>query len=100
MPDRPQSWGMALMGGILLLAGCRRFHKEPFEKVPLAKGEVQATHVAERSNLVVERVRFWSNEMNEPRFFLALLPKSPRPVEDVFILNHGWEDRPDSCSVS
>jgi enterochelin esterase-like enzyme len=86
---------MALVGSILLLAGCRRLHKEPFEKLPLAKGEEQAARLAERANLVVERIRFWSNEMNEPRFFLALLPKSPKRVEDVFILNHGWADRPE-----
>jgi enterochelin esterase-like enzyme len=95
MPDWPRSWGMALMSGVLLLAGCRRLYKEPFEKLPLAQGEVQAARLAERSNLVVERVRFWSREMNEPRYFLALLPKSPEPAKDVFILNHGWADRPE-----
>jgi enterochelin esterase-like enzyme len=83
------------MGGILLLAGCRRLYKEPFEKIPLARGEVQAVRLAERPNLVVERIRFWSEEMNEPRFFLALAPKSPKTVEDVFLLNHGWSDRPE-----
>ncbi|MCL4488898.1 MAG: alpha/beta hydrolase-fold protein [Chloroflexi bacterium] len=93
--DGPRSWGKLLMSGILLLAGCRRLHKEPFEKLPLARNDVQAVQLDERANLIVERVRFWSAEMNEPRFFLALLPKTSKQVNEVFILNHGWKDRPE-----
>ncbi|HET9406780.1 MAG TPA: alpha/beta hydrolase-fold protein [Candidatus Sulfotelmatobacter sp.] len=118
-----------------LFVGCGRMHKEPFEKAPLARGEIQVVRLSEKSNLYIERVRFWSDEMNEPRFFLALIPKSPGPSStsppqasvneksgassksekqgsssnkevretpaapfrpsEVFILNHGWTDRPE-----
>jgi enterochelin esterase-like enzyme len=33
--------------------------------------------------------------MNEPRFFLALVPKTQVPPSEVFILNLGWRDRPE-----
>jgi len=122
-------WSRPLTGLALatsLLTSCGRMHKEPFEKAPLARGEIQVVRLGEESHLFVERVRFWSDEMNEPRFFLALIPKAPtaaptagssqnkgksapvsrpeskggdakepfRPSE-VFILNHGWTDRPE-----
>ncbi|MGP8271309.1 MAG: alpha/beta hydrolase [Terracidiphilus sp.] len=86
--------GLALLP-TLLLAACGRMHKEPFEKVPLATGQIERVRLSERTNLVVERVRFWSNEMNEPRFFLALVPKTQSPPSEVLILNHGWSDRPE-----
>ena len=79
----------------LFLAACGRMHKEPFEKVPLAPGQITRVQVSERPNLVVERIRFWSNEMNEPRFFLALVPKTPAALSEALILNHGWSDRPE-----
>ena len=89
--------GLALLA-TLLLPACRQ-HKEAFEKAPLAPGQIEVVRLSERANLVVERIRFWSKEMNEPRFFLALVPKtSPKtPVtpSEVFILNHGWRDRPE-----
>jgi enterochelin esterase-like enzyme len=72
-----------------------RQHKEPFEKAPLAPGQIEVAHLSERANLVVERIRFWSHEMNEPRFFLALVPKTKVAPSEVFILNHGWRDRPE-----
>jgi enterochelin esterase-like enzyme len=113
----------------MFLVGCGRMHKEPFEKAPLVRGEIQVVRLSEESHLFVDRVRFWSDEMNEPRFFLVLVPKAPsapspapaphssarqpeagnkgksshvpasasepfRPSE-VFILNHGWTDRPE-----
>ncbi len=79
----------------LLLSACRRMHKEPFEKAPLAPGQIEVVRLSERANLVVERIRFWSYEMNEPRFFLALVPKTQVAPSEVFILNHGWWDRPE-----
>ncbi len=122
---RPANWAFLATS---LLLGCGRMHKEPFEKAPLARGQIQVVRLSEESNLYVDRVRFWSEEMNEPRFFLALIPKKPaansamhvapispenpgspnqnkpappasasepfRPSE-VFILNHGWSDRPE-----
>lgn len=86
--------GLALLP-TLLLAACGRMHKEPFEKAPLAPDQIVRVRLAERPNLVVERIRFWSREMNEPRFFLALVPKTKAPPSEVLILNHGWSDRPE-----
>lgn len=80
----------------LLLAACGRMHKQPFEKLPIAPGQIEVSKISERANLTVERIRFWSGEMNEPRFFLALIPKTKTPPSEVFILNHGWADRPES----
>jgi enterochelin esterase-like enzyme len=78
----------------LFLPSCVQ-HKEAFEKAPLARGQIEVVRLSERTNLSVERVRFWSNEMNEPRFFLALVPKTTVAPSEVFILNHGWRDRPE-----
>jgi enterochelin esterase-like enzyme len=86
--------GLTLLA-TLLMPACRRMHKEPFEKAPLFPGQIEVVRLSERANLTVERVRFWSNEMNEPRFFLALIPKTHAPPSEVFILNHGWWDRPE-----
>lgn len=85
--------GLPLAFGFLSLFGCRRQY--PFEKVPLARGQVEVARVSETTNLTVERIRFWSEEMNEPRFFLALVPKTPANPAEAFILNHGWFDRPE-----
>ena len=85
---------LALVVAVLVTVACWQ-HKEPFERVPLAPGEIQVARLSERANLFVERVRFWSNEMNEPRFFLALVPKTQAAPSEVFILNHGWRDRPE-----
>lgn len=121
-----QKWyGTGLALALASLLGCGRMHKEPFEKAPLSKGEIQVVRLGEEPHLFIERVRFWSDEMNEPRFFLALIPKGPvasasasnQPVtnsageaskapssgphtepfhpSEVFILNHGWTDRPE-----
>jgi enterochelin esterase-like enzyme len=90
--------GWKLRGPVLLatlfLPACWQ-HKEAFEKAPLAPGQIEVVRLSERTNLTVERIRFWSKEMNEPRFFLALVPKSPVALSEVFILNHGWRDRPE-----
>ena len=94
MSDRWKLRGLAMLP-TLLLAACGRMHKEPFEKVPLAPGQIVRVRLSERTNLVVERIRFWSNEMNEPRFFLALAPRTQAAPSEVFILNHGWSDRPE-----
>ncbi|HEY1205153.1 MAG: alpha/beta hydrolase-fold protein [Bryobacteraceae bacterium] len=99
MHNRPHSWALFLTAASFLFGGCRRMHKEPFEKVPLAPGEIQMARLSERPHLVVERLRFWSAELNEPRFFLALVPKAPPTSPRVFILNHGWFDRPEDLLV-
>jgi enterochelin esterase-like enzyme len=88
-----------LLTAASFFGGCRRMHKEPFEKAPLAPGQVEAVRLSERPNLVVERLRFWSAELNEPRFLLALVPKAPGTSPRVFILNHGWFDRPEDLLV-
>ena len=124
-----QRWYRAALAlaAALFPVGCGRMHKEPFEKAPLARGQIEVVRLAEESHLFVDRIRFWSDEMNEPRFFLALVPKVPpnysatgstpgsaeksgsgqsskasRPAaaepfrpSEVFILNHGWTDRPE-----
>jgi enterochelin esterase-like enzyme len=84
-----------LVFAILSLFGCRRLHKEPFEKAPLVRGQVEVVRLSETATLAIERVRFWSEEMAQPRFFLVLLPKSSQPPAEAFILNHGWWDRPE-----
>ena len=94
MSDRWKLRGLAMLP-TLLLAACGRMHKEPFEKAPLASGQIVRVRLSELANLVVERIRFWSNEMNEPRFFLALAPRTQAAPSEVFILNHGWSDRPE-----
>jgi enterochelin esterase-like enzyme len=77
----------------LFLPACQ--HKEAFEKAALAPGQIEVVRLSERTHLAVERIRFWSKEMNEPRFFLALVPKTQIAPSEVFILNHGWRDRPE-----
>jgi enterochelin esterase-like enzyme len=78
---------------VLALFGCRK--KEPFEKVPLPPNRLEVVRLSETAGLSVERIRFWSEEMREARFFLALIPKASRQPAEVFILNHGWRDRPE-----
>jgi enterochelin esterase-like enzyme len=90
--NRSRACGLALMA-LLFLSACQ--HKEAFEKAPLSPGQIEVVRLSERTNLAVDRVRFWSSEMNEPRFFLALVPKVKVAPSDVFILNHGWRDRPE-----
>jgi enterochelin esterase-like enzyme len=45
--------------------------------------------------LNIDRVRFRSAELDEPRFFVALVPAGTATVSDVLFLNHGWADRPE-----
>jgi enterochelin esterase-like enzyme len=71
------------------------WRKEPFEKVALAHGQVEFARISETPNLTVERIRFWSDAIGEPRFFLALVPKTPASRAEAFILNHGYWDRPE-----
>jgi len=85
--------GIPFTFAVLSLCSCWR--KYPFEKVPIARGQQQIATVSETPSLKVERIRFWSNEMSEPRYFLALVPKAATPPEAAFILNHGWFDRPE-----
>ena len=65
------------MAVTLLSCNCRATRKEPFEKVPLAPDQIEVVSLSQEPNLFIERIRFWSKEMNEPRYFLALIPKTP-----------------------
>jgi enterochelin esterase-like enzyme len=80
---------------LLSMSSRKRLAKEPFETSPLVQGQIEVTRVSETSLLVVDRIRFWSERMQQPRFLLVLSPKAPRRAVDAFILNHGWFDRPD-----
>jgi enterochelin esterase-like enzyme len=99
MRNRSQRWALFLTAASFLFGGCRRMHKQPFEKAPLVPGQIETARLSERPNLVVERLRFWSAEMNEPRFMLVLVPKALPTSPRVFILNHGWYDRPEDLLV-
>jgi enterochelin esterase-like enzyme len=85
----------SLTFAFLFLFGCRRLHKDAFEKAPLVRGQVEVVRLSETGGLAIDRIRFWSDEMSEPRFFLALVPKAPSRIDEAFILNHGWWDRPE-----
>jgi enterochelin esterase-like enzyme len=80
---------------LLSMSNRRRLKMEPFEKVKLLPGQIEVTHVSETSHLSVERLRFWSDRMQQPRFLLVLVPKGPLHATEAFILNHGWFDRPE-----
>jgi len=69
--------------------------QEPWEKEPLGPGQVEQVSLGDRGMLTLDRIRFYSEELKEPRFLLALKPRSGKPVNEVFILNHGWADRPE-----
>ncbi len=69
--------------------------KERWETAPLAADRIERVRLEERDQFSIDRVRFYSREMKEPRFFLALVPKTGTPPQEVFILSHGWFDRPE-----
>jgi enterochelin esterase-like enzyme len=73
----------------------RWLRKEPWETAPLDKDATERKVLEDRPLFTIERVRFWAHELGEPRFFIALVPKSPRPPAEAFILSHGWFDRPE-----
>lgn len=80
---------------ILVAGGCRLHRREPWEKVPLPEGRVEVVRVRPGPPLDVDRVRFYSRELREARFFLVLKPSGLAAPRDVVILNHGWTDRPE-----
>ena len=80
----------------MVLTCCESPKKEPWESAPLKDGEVEQVHLGDKAGISIDRIRFYSHEMQEPRFFLVLAPKADMPVDRVFILNHGWFDRPES----
>jgi enterochelin esterase-like enzyme len=86
----------ALLSSWHFLGGCRSLKKEAWEIAPLGENESQRVRLADQETIILERVRFFYHEMNEPRFFLVLAPKTTQPLDRVLILNHGWSDRPES----
>ena len=80
---------------VLSMSSRKRLKAEAFERVPLASGQIEVTRISETRLLVVDRIRFWSERMQQPRYFLVLAPKAPLLAEAAFILNHGWFDRPE-----
>ena len=80
---------------LLSMSSRNRLKMEAFEKAPLAPGQIEVMRLSETRLLVVDRIRFWSERMKQPRYFLVLAPKAPLRAEDAFILNHGWFDRPE-----
>jgi enterochelin esterase-like enzyme len=80
---------------LLSMSSRKRLKAETFEKTPLAPGQIEVTRISETSLLAVDRIRFWSERMQQPRYFLVLAPKAPLRAEGAFILNHGWFDRPE-----
>jgi len=89
-------WLSALVAGVAVLVtgGCRLQRKAAWEKIPLPAGTIAATRLKEGPGLDVDRLRFHSRELGEPRFCLVLKPHGTTPA-DVWILNHGWADRPE-----
>jgi len=80
---------------LLSISSRKRLSMEAFEKAPLAPRQLEVTRLSETRLLVVDRIRFWSDRMKQPRYFLVLVPKAPLRAEAAFILNHGWFDRPE-----
>jgi enterochelin esterase-like enzyme len=69
--------------------------REPWELAPLPPDGVESTRLVSGPPLHIDRVRFRSAEVGEPRFFLALVPDGIDGIKDVLIFNHGWWDRPE-----
>jgi len=78
-----------------LILACTWPKREPWELVPLPPDGIEFTRLVTGPPLDVDRVRFHSAELDEPRFFLTLVPAGDYAIHDVLILNHGWRDRPE-----
>ena len=85
---------------LCLVTACARHYVAPWELAPLGPGRVESVRLANGPEFQVDRIRFFSEELGAPRFFLVLTPAGdPRP-EQVLILNHGWADRPEDLITS
>jgi enterochelin esterase-like enzyme len=91
-------WFSTLVAGatILFTSGCLLHRKAPWEKIPLPPGGREVTSLHSGPVMDLERVRFYSRELGEPRFFLVLKPHGASRPLDVWVLNHGWADRPET----
>ena len=80
-----------ILGWIII--SCRRpMNKEPWETEPLSRSEIQIVQLEKVDKIKIERVRFYSKVMNEPRFFISIVPESESSINEVLILNRGWRD--------
>jgi enterochelin esterase-like enzyme len=97
--------GITFLSGLLVfgivaffvwgLDACRWLTRASWETAPLPNAAPERVKLKDLPGLRVDRVRFYSQEMRAPRFFLALVPKTAEPLDEVFILSHGWFDRPE-----
>ena len=94
------SLSASLISILSWLSGCKPIRKEAWETAPLAEGQIEKVRISDQPGLTIERVRFFASELREPRFFMVLIPKTDKPVDSVFILNHGWSDRPETLLSS
>lgn len=90
-----KSFPLALALFIAAAISCDPHKKEAWETAPLKDGQLEVVHLAESSGLKVDRIRFKTLELEEPRFCLVLMPKSDELPGRVLIVNHGWSDRPE-----
>lgn len=77
-----------------LIPGCPSPTTQSWERAPLPAGGIEVTTLTTGPQFSIERVRFHSAEVDEPRFFIAIVPGGGA-ARDVLILNHGWSDRPE-----
>jgi enterochelin esterase-like enzyme len=91
--SRILSLPIAFIVATMVSSGARK--KEAWEIAPLEDGKLEIVHLEETSGLNVDRLRFKSRELNEPRFCLVLRPKTAEVPKRVLIINHGWFDRPE-----
>lgn len=96
-PRRFHSSPLACTAWLLMLsvAACTSVRREAWETAPLPQDGLEITRLQSGPALNIDRVRFWFAELQEPRFFLALVPAGVRQVTRVLVLNHGWADRPE-----
>jgi enterochelin esterase-like enzyme len=89
----------ATCAALSAVTGCTQHRIASWEQAPLAPGQIETVRLADASDFQVERVRFFSEELGQPRFILVLTPAGG-PAEEVLILNHGWADRPEDLLTS
>jgi len=85
---------------LIPVTACTRHRVASWERAPVRPGQVESVRVALGPEFQVDRVRFFSKELEKPRFFLVLTPVGDPPPEQVLILNHGWSDRPEDLMTS
>jgi len=75
---------------------CVPFTVERWEREPIPPAGTVDTKLADGPVFHLDRVRLHSTYLDDARFFLALVPNGPEPIEAVVILNHGFGDRPEA----